>query len=371
MAFYLDWQVISYLSDPSALKGVLLIDILCLQQIFEMADRDKLVLPYSVSHLADIRKGPGEKHALWLGWLKSSSKCWNVLEIPEEREKIGFRQVPDVRAHFDSYCAGQRDTAQETIINPLIDAIVKQSKEQARIKIEESESVFPKKSIVYQRIQEMLRSDYNITGIDIMRFNKTLRGELRDTTGKRIRFPEIPAVKKKLFSTASAEFRILVDDAMAKSDLPFKNFKEFDTSVPSMPTGGFLSKSTEKINKLCMLATFWGIGTEKIKRSSSPAKFEGMVNDLGHLSLGLRCNGLVSTDNAMIEKAMFAKKMLGLYVDIFRPGEFVRKILKDFAKFYEEQNRHVIGEQKEKYTFNFLYNKELLRSYVIDLSEGT
>ena len=156
---------------------------------------------------------------------------------------------------------------------------------------------------------------------------------------------------------------------MAKSDLPFKSFEEFDTSVPSIPTGGFLSKFTEKINRLCMLATFWGIGAEKIKRSSSPAKFDGMVNDLGHLSLGLRCNGLVSADNAMIEKAMFAKKMLGLYVDTFRPGEFVRKILKDFAKFYEEQNRHAIGEQKEKYTFNFIYNKEPLRSYVIDLAE--
>lgn len=374
MAYYFDWHVISYLADPLALKGELLVDILCLQNTLEMADRERLVIPYSDWHLSDIKKGPPDQHDTWIDWVETISRGWRIFESSDDKEQVLFQRTADVRRHFQHYRDHSGVKASfDSPINRLIDSVVDITKTQTRLKFQEGDHAIPRKSVLYKQIDRILRNDHKADGLDIVRLNKTMRGELRRPSGKQVRFPEIPERKHKLFTASSEDFRAFLDDAVAQSDLPYGNFAELDNSVPNIPTGGFLSEFTASVNRLCTLANFVGVGSEKIKNSSPPERFAGMINDLGHLSLGLRCSGIVSVDGALLEKALFVKKLLNLDAQVFRPSDFTKKILLDYANFYSAQSSEQSGEHQQLFTFQFLAGDQKLciRKYIVDVSAQT
>ncbi len=90
-----------------------------------------------------------------------------------------------------------------------------------------------------------------------------------------------------------------------------------------LPDTPALSIFINTVFNLYFLAEFISVSTEKLK---SKTAFKGIINDIYHLSYGLRSNCFVTEDDALFKKAVFIKEYLGLNSRIYKLDD-INKIL--------------------------------------------
>jgi len=361
--FYLDWNVISYLHDPSYLEYERRITLLCLKKILAMINRSSMINPYSYAHLSDIRQGSRDHHMTWLNYLQSTSDLWKVVEMQCNREKVAFFKINSV---FDDFTEYDSEQCSFEFYKPLSEHFASAAFEPVNAAILRQIEKYERNpnAKILQHATHILSGEKNITGLQIMRFNKTIRNKFRDLNSLRIRYPE---AKQMIKENPTKPFRQLVDQSIAKSDFPWRSFEELEQAIPLIGTAGYLSPFMERVNRLSIIANMLGIGLEKLKKATA---FTGLVNDLGHLSLGLRCHYFVSEDSALIEKAVFIKNMIGLPVMVISAEGLNRLLLTQIASYYNNQEIGYIADTPREVTFRFTdENGEEIRTYVVNVDK--
>jgi hypothetical protein len=357
--FYLDWNVISYLQDSSLLDYQHAVTMLCLKQILGLIDRSSLITPYSYAHLSDIRQGPKERHSYWLSHLESMSGGWKVAEIFEDRDKIALRKTASIVKDFSQYDSEQTESE---LREPEYEAVVSLAFEPVKAEILRQISKFennPNAEILRQAAQ-VLTAHGMTTGLEAMRFNKVMRNRLRNQDGVRVKYPD---AKTLIRAHPDQPFSELVDQSISQSHLPWNTFDELDKAIPFIGAGGFLSPFMERVNRLSVIAEMLGIGLEKLKKDTA---FRGLVNDLGHLALGLRCHYMVSEDSALLEKAVFIKNMIELPVVVLGPEGLNRLLLTQIAQYYVKNKSPSTSENPDEFTFRFDdQDGREIRTYVV------
>jgi hypothetical protein len=357
--FYVDWNVISYLQDSSLLDYQHAIDVLCLKQILGLIDRSSLITPYSYAHLADIRQGPKDRHTHWLNHLESMSGGWKVVEMPEDRNKIGLCKITSVGEDFSHYDSEQtksesREPAYEAVASLALEPV----KAEILRQIDKYENN-PNVEILRQAAR-VLTAQGMVAGLEAMRFNKVMRNRLRNQDGIRLKYPDAKTLIK---DHPDQPFRKLVDQSISKSHLPWNTYDELDKAIPIIGTGGFLSPFMDRVNRLSTIAEMIGIGLEKLQKNTA---FRGLVNDRSHLAFGLRCHYMVSEDSALLEKAVFIKNMIELPVVVLRVEGLNRLLLTQIAQYYVKNKSPGTSENPEEFTFGF-YDSDgrEIRTYVV------
>jgi len=318
-----------------------------------------MITPYSYAHLADIRQGSKDRHSCWIDYLESISGGWCVGEMPQNRDKLLLWNTASVCEDFAQYDSEQTESESH---EPEFETIASLAFDPVRTEILRQIDSFennPNTDILKQAAQ-VLTGQGMITGLEVMRFNKTMRNRLRDQRGIRIRYPNAKTYMK---AHADRPFRDLVDESIAQSQFPWNTYDELEKAIPFIGTGGFLSPFMERVNRLSTIAQMLGIGLEKLKKGTA---FRGLVNDLGHLALGLRCHYLVSEDSALLEKAVFIKNMLELPVIVLGAEGLNRLLLTQIAKYYVKKDSADTLEKPAEVTFCFNNeNGSEIRSYVV------
>lgn len=366
--FYLDWNVFSYLSEPKSSPEHALRDIICLRMAIEQSDRRTIGLPYSRAHFADIEKGPASNHPVWIEYLSEISMGWNLLEMPGDSDRIALQRVNNVADHYrqwqDSMDADQTLTAaMEQMLSPVVET----TKLAVRNAMPEVSHTISRKSTLNDHVEVLLKPERPIEGIDIMRLSKSMRGQLRRPDGRRVAFPELPDLDLLLADSAREEFLRGLDTAVRNSDFPYSSLDELERSIPDIPTSPLLSRFTSRINRVTMLASLLGVGPEDIKRSSTSAKFDAIVNDLVHMAFGLRCHGFVTCDKPLLTRAKFVCKLVDVPARVITPREFLITILEGFARYYNSQPDCL---RRNTYTFKFSDNDgNFIKAYSINMND--
>lgn len=362
--FYLDWNIISYLNDPSCLKHHQKISLLCLKEILNQITRSSMIVPYSYVHFSDIRQGPRIYHKTWVSYLESTSDRWKVAELPENRDKVALYKIESVFNDFLEYNSDQHSFESRS---PIFDNIASKAFEPVNTEILRQIKKYennPNAKILNQ-VVDLFSSENIIDGLQILKFNKTLRNNLRDMNDIKIRYPE---AKRFIKGNQTRPFKQLVDESILKSDLPWKSFEELEKATPIISTAGFLSPFMEKVNNLSMFAIMLGIGIDKLKKETA---FKSLVNDMGHISLGLRCHYFVTEDSALIEKAVFIKNMMELPVVILGAEGLNRLLLTQMASYYKKQKISSGCDNESEVTFRFNdENGKEIRTYIINTDDS-
>ncbi len=357
--FYFDWNVISYLHDSSKLDYEHRVTILCLTQILGLIDR-LYISPFSYAHLSDIRQGPKNQHANWLNYLEKTTDGWQVKEMFENRDKVVMHKSISIKEEYNKYDSDQTETEKRQSKNKkLLSPMIKTARDKILREMDKNEN-HPNSKILLQALH-MFSDEKLINGLNIMRFNNETRKNLYNENGVRIRYPDAKSrMKRKL----KKPFRDILDESILKSGLPWKTYDELEKTIPFIGTGGFLSPFMEKVNRLSIIANMVGIGLEKMKKDTS---FKGLVNDLGHLALGLRCNYFIAEDSALIEKALFIKSMLELPVVVLKMEGFNQLLLYQIAPYYVERGDANKTEDCTETTFRFNDQKgNIIRTYIVE-----
>lgn len=336
-AFYFDWNVISYLNDPANLTPGLAAQAVLLKALLDQAvDPRSMVVPYSYGHFHDIRKGPASLHEKWLGYLSRTTRGWRISELPEDRERVGVAHIADPLTDFNAYVADLEESeALESRMAPLREPFLDSTAQQAvgHLDIEPDN---PNRDLL-QPLYAKIKSGAKLTGFDALELNRKMRHSMRDQSGRPYRFPrEDFDLRDRDYAAVLAR----VDSAVARSDFPYVTFRELEDSIPEISTFGFLSPFTERVNKLSITGTLLGIGVDKL---AQPSDFQSVINDLIHLSLGLRADGFVTEDKKLKERALLIRAVLGLRVEVLSIDELNCLIMSDLSKYYATERGQKAG----------------------------
>ncbi len=339
--FYLDWNLISYLYDPNTLAEEKRVQVLCMQTIISIINPNSMILPYSIAHFADIRRGAAEQQIIWLDFMEKLTRKWKVGEIHSDRNNVGLIQIQSIHNDFTEYCKEMMSSeSQEAKMQKIISPFLSAQRDDAIKSIENNLGGYNKEILNW--ILKLLKKDDGITGIDILRMNKRFRQNLHDKHGKPFKYPEAKHIlqekKKDIFLQS-------IDEAIAKSSMPYKSFEELDKAISNFGTFGFLSPFMEKVNRLSMLAMILGIGSEKLKKDNA---FKSIISDLYHLTYGLRCNYFVTEDTALLERSVFIKRMMDLHVKIFRTDTLNKLLLTQLTPHYKPKKEEEITSEEIK-----------------------
>src|SRR4030042_1593696 len=101
---YLDWNIMSYLSDPSNLENDLKKKCICFDAtLAQLIDRNRTAIPYSNGHFLDIRQGSPELTEAKLKVLTQISRGWRISEDQSDRSLLRLDKAADILLYYREY----------------------------------------------------------------------------------------------------------------------------------------------------------------------------------------------------------------------------------------------------------------------------
>ena len=145
---------------------------------------------------------------------------------------------------------------------------------------------------------------------------------------------------------------------------PFESLSDFIAQAPLTQDSPALSDFYNNIHKLYFLSEFINVSSEKLK---SKTAFQGIVNDICHISFGLRCNCFITEDDALYKKAVFINDWMKRNPNVFKIDDFIKYSLNIFSKVYMKNFKK---EEEEELIFTFNKdNGNLIKEYAIRLTD--
>jgi hypothetical protein len=316
--YYFDYNIINSIisfwenMDNSTFQT----SFLLYQILIEFYDLSKICIPYSMAHIWDTIKGT-KKYEDKVNIINQISRRWYVSE-EKSSDKIRVDKCENILDHFNVIFQSMKMTDDiRNMFNPIIESAF----EYSLLNDEFSKNVdsdFYKKIIdMYRKnkvksIYDMFQFIYKIINIMNIKNNINLRNIPKEVLSEKI---EIYMQDNELLNSINIrtinEFKYFCN----------KNFNNFQQS-----------EFSKEIFIYSFLCDFIGLTKEKKDKVSKDTFVSGMLNDLIHLSIGLRCSVFVTNDKNLRIKAIICKILLGLNVKIFNNENFYHYLINEYAK---------------------------------------
>jgi hypothetical protein len=327
--FYIDWNIYSYLSDLSATSTKYENKAKCFSIILDnYFDKEKRCLVFSNSHYRDILLGSEEYYQSKIEYLYQRTNGWKVSEYKQNRELIYIEKCDDIYNDFAQYKKNVKFSNKPLDLNQNTLELL--SKE-----IDNN----PKLEQLRKRIFGIINDRNNCGGLSVLLMNKVLRNSDIVTKEGKIKYPKI----NENILTGDNDIREIVNKALNESSIDYSLIDSFLNSISKI-CSLFMSNFTLEIMRLSYLCDFVGLTSEKLSKKTS---FEGMIDDVMHISLALRLPVFISEDQNLLVKAKFIKKWMKLSVNIFDMDTFITEILKIVYKNDENKDTKIVIKMKE------------------------
>jgi hypothetical protein len=336
--FYLDWQILSYLSDVVEGKNddtSTNQSAQCLNYLFKhKIDRNKNCFPYSAAHIQDILNGEEQYLDKKMGVIQSISKGWKIRSDEKEKELLRVDKSFDVNEDIQEFKSAQIFTKDvQSSFFPLI-----------QMGLESVKSTYANE----QSMNNLLQHQIN----DWDDFNKvSFKSIIND------RIEKNPLNLSEVISMNREDINNEINKRLQKSHLPFKTIEEFEQWNKKNNFDKFISKFDTKLNCYFLLCDIIGFTKEKNQKKKTFPR--NVFNDCTHLSFGIRCHNFVTHDKNLLIKAIVCKKLFNLSVKIFDFDEFIQYLLQDDL-FLNHQ-----GLESKNYKFQSLNGK--IKEYDVDV----
>jgi hypothetical protein len=305
----------------------------------------KICIPYSTGHICDILSG--EKNIdNKINIINEISKGWYVSEDDEDNNIIRIDKCNDVKLHFNNTKDSIEFTKDiQNIFDPLIELAFKQS-----FKNYTSVENIPEE--LNNKIKDLLKEKIVKSIYDVFQFNYKIINILN--VKNNINFKHI--TKEKLIK----DIEILISQNIFLKSINVKNINDFKIFHESNLYNFKQSNFSKKVFMYSFLSDYVGLTKEDKDKVSKDTFASGMINDLIHLSLGLRCSIFVTNDKNLYIKAIFCKILLDLNVKIFSIEHFYQYIINEYIMY-----NYPIGNDKDiiiKIKFNDIIFEKTIKT---------
>lgn len=313
-------------------------------------DLTKICIPYSMAHIWDIMNGTKE-YENKVSMVNEISKRWYVSE-EKDSDLIRVDKSDDVFAHFDEVFQSMKMTNSiRNAFNPLIESAFKNSLLNKQFSGMVDSDLYKNTLNIYK--QKKIKSVY-----DVFQFLY----KLVNVMGGKNNLDLNTLSKDELFKKLESFIR----NSKLLNSVKVKSLSEFEIFYDKELLNFQQSDFSKKIFMYSFLCDFIGITKEKKENVMKDTFASGMINDLIHLSIGLRCSDFVTNDENLKTKAVFCKKLLDLKVKIFDNKSFCQYLANEYAKikFPEMDNKeftisYEIDDKKFQKSFKTDYGKVL------------
>jgi hypothetical protein len=281
-------------------------------------DMKKICIPYSMAHIWDILKG--EKFVNnKINTINNISKGWYVSEDAIDNDLIRIDKCNDVNNHFnETYDTMKLTNEIQNAFDPLIEIAFKN----AMLNDHFSDS-FPHD--LYCKIIDLYNEKKVKSIYDVFQFNYKIINILN--------------VKNNInLNNISRNILISKIETYMKGNnflnlINVKNISDFEVFFTKNLYNFKQSEFSKKIFMCSFLCDSVGLTKEEKKKVNRETFASGMINDLIHLSLGLRCSTFVTNDKNLLIKAVICKVLYDLRVKIFCIEDFYQYVVNEYIKF--------------------------------------
>jgi len=325
--FYFDYNVLtSIISFWNNLDNSTYQTSFCLYCILkEFYDLSKICIPYSMAHIWDVRNGE-INYENKVKIINDISKGWYVSEDNIDDNLIRVDKCDDISQHFNDIYETMiiADDAQN-IFNPLIEVMFKASV----FNNPYSEKLDPD---LYNMILDIYNEKIVKSTYDVFQFSYKLTNAMNIKNNINLN----GISKEELIN----KMEILIKDCFLFSPMSFNSLFDYEQSIIKYTNNIQQSDFSRKIVVYSLLCDYIGITKEPKNKIYKDTFVSGMINDLLHLSIGLRCPIFVTNDKNMKIKAIICKILLGLNVRIFNIDNFYQYIINEYAKIkFPDENK--------------------------------
>jgi len=317
---YFDYNIFSSIIsfwdyvDNESYQTSYLIYIL-LNQFFDMK---KLCIPYSFGHIWDALNGT-KLIDNKIDIINTISKSWYVCEDNSDNNCIRIDKCIDIYEHFkESYESLKFSNEIQSVFDPLIENAFENSMLNYTITENYSMDLHNKITELYKEKKvksqhDLLQFCYKIINIQNIKNNINFKNITRD----------LLISKMNLFIKKN-NYLSLID---------VKNIEDFKKFHDKLQFNNSQSEFSKNVFAYSLLCDYIGLTKETNEKIYKESFASGMINDLLHLSIGLRCSKFVSNDKNLIIKAIICKYLMNLNVKIFCVEDYYQFIINEYVKY--------------------------------------
>ena len=324
--YYLDYNVLTSIITfyENQNNSVYQTSFLLYTILNSLYDMQKICIPYSFAHIWDIKSGT-KYYDRKINIIKDMSKGWYITEDEKQGMYVRVDKCGDIDQHFKEIYDSMKITENvNSIFNPSIELAFE-------------------KSILYNYYEKILPQAVNEKIINIYKEKKVK--SLNDIFQFSYKIINILNVRNTInLNIGSKDELVKIIDLHIKNNLLLnqmrvKNIFDFETfylkSIETIQQTEF----SKKIFMYSILCDYIGITRESKKKIDKENFVTGMINDLLHLSYGMRCPIFVTNDKNLRIKAIICKILCNLNVKIFSIKNFYHYILNEYGKIkYPDKN---------------------------------
>ena len=324
--YYFDYNVLnSIISFWDSFENTAYQTSFCLYLILkQFYDLNKICIPYSMAHIWDVIKGT-KNYENKIEIIKEISKKWYVSEDDKDNNIIRIDKCGDIIQHFDDTFESMKltDDIQMTF-NPLIENMFKIS-----MFNDSYSSALP--SNLYNKLIDIYNEKPVKSVNDIFQFTYKMIHVIN--IKNYINLENLS--KEKLIE----KIELYLEDSIFFNSINVKTLSDYEMFSSKNIINFQQSEFSKKVFMYSLLCDYIGITKEKKNKIYKEAFTSGMINDLIHLSIGLRCSIFVTNDKNLKVKAIICKILLNSKVKIFDIEDFYQYLVNEYVKIkYPEAN---------------------------------
>ncbi|MCL2400951.1 MAG: hypothetical protein FWC91_14575 [Defluviitaleaceae bacterium] len=311
-------------------------------------DLNKTCIPYSMAHIWDIINGT-KKYADKVNFIDKISKRWYVSE-DIDNNLIRIDKCDNISDHFDEVFESMKMTDEiRSAFDPLIELGFEKSLKNDDYSKMVNFEYYNKMIEIYK--QKKVKSIY-----DIFQFNYKMINIMNVKNNLNVNI-----VSKEELIKNIEKFMLnnnLLSSINVKSIAKFENF--YNKNLLNFQQSEF----SKKIFMYSFLCDYVGVTKESKNKVNKDTFASGMINDLIHLSIGLRCPNFITNDKNLKTKAVICKKLLNLNVRIFDNENFCQYLINQYVKINFPKK-----DQKEFKISIELNNEKYQKTFIIDFNK--
>jgi hypothetical protein len=327
--YYFDYNIINsifsfwdHLDNKSYHTSFL--SYMLLNQFYDMK---KICIPYSFGHIWDILNGTKFTESK-IDVINTISKGWYVNEDDSDSNLIRIDKCNNIHDHFkDTFESLKFANEIQSTFDPLIEIAFESS--MLNYIISEDYSIELHNKIVDLYKEKKVKSQH-----DVLQFSyKVINTQ---NIKNNINFENIS--KELLIS----KLNTYIKNNKFLGLINVKNIIDFENFQTKFQFNNDQSEFSKKVFINSFLCDYIGLTKETKNKVYKKTFASGMINDLLHLSVGLRCSKFVSNDRNLLIKAIVCKVLLNLNVKIYCIENFYQHIINEYVKYnYPGQNEKI------------------------------
>lgn len=286
-------------------------------------DDKKICIPFSAAHIEDILQGEKNLQSK-KEIINEMTKGWYITEDKDNSDLVRVDKCLNVDQYFDEVMQIKKEQIKiQEFMNPIIESAFKVLMDNFEYEGIDENNI--------KKIKEYIEKAEIKSIYDLFQFVYYMSNILNSTTNN----VDICQLTKNELSDVINKY---LKSKWLSSMLKVYDIESFEEYFKNNTKGQYWSPFFSKIVCYSFLSDLIGLTKEKNKKILRPTFSSSMINDLLHLSYGIRCPVFVTNDNRLRLKAIFCKKMLDLPVKIFMMDNFYNYLVNTIVEFRYPDN---------------------------------